>query len=306
MSIKFKEAINWSTDSKQWSIAFAGNSNELVTGGDDNSKISVWDINTGELNRSWLIHEPPSWLPSENRIGRLSLSDDNCLIANAGGTKLWDFYTGQIIRNFKRYSNSLELTSDGKFLIVFSGDITVWDAKRGKKLYRCVINGMFCDPVISSDGQEIVVKDDYDETIEVRSVRGWEYIRTIEVNDFKYMHHAKISPNNEVLVLSGNGGIRVVDYVSGQQILSIEQSNQPLHFFEYLQGCRVICFSPDSEIILLQGCRGYPSFWHARTGEYLGDLELKLWTFAISRDWSKIANINDSLNQITIFERVEV
>jgi WD40 repeat protein len=222
-----------------------------------------------------------------------------------GGTKLWDFSTGQIIRDFKRYSNSLELTNDGSLLVVFGGDITVWNVKHRKKLYRCVVDGMFYNPVLSSDGQEIVVKDDYKETIEVRSIEDWGYARTINATDFKYMRHAKVSPDNKILVLSGNGGVRVIDYISGQQVLSIEPSNQPIQFFEHLDSCKVISFSPDSKTILLVGRKGYPSFWCIRTGEFLGYLEFKLGIFTINRDWSKIAAIDNNPYQIQILERVE-
>jgi WD40 repeat protein len=305
MSIKFKEAINWSTNNKQHSIIFSRSGDKLVVGGNGDAKISVWNTSTGELIRSWPIHEQLSRLPYENIINFFSLSDNDELIANAGGTKLWDFSTGQIIRDFKKYSNSLELTNDGSLLVVFGGDITVWNVKCRKKLYRCVVDGMFYNPVLSSDGQEIVVKDDYKETIEVRIIKDWGYVRTINATDFKYMRHAKVSPDNKILVLSGNGGVRVIDYISGQQVLSIEPSNQPIQFFEHLDSCKVISFSPDSKTILLVGHKGYPSFWCIRTGEFLGHLEFKLGIFTINKDWSKISAIDNSLYQIQILERAE-
>ncbi len=299
MSIEFIKGKSWRVDSKQYCMAIDKTNNFLVTGGKLDATISVWNINTGEKINSWLIHEPLSHIPYENTIYSLDISYDGKLLANAGGTHLWDLTSGQSIRNFKRWSNQVKLVPNSNLMIsTFSDEIVLWSIERGKKIWRSVMDGTSEQIIISPDGKDIVVRDRFKNRIQIWNSVDRTKSRRININSPSCFDSGGISSDLQLLVLCGSRGIQLCNYQTGEPTLLINKIDyKPIDdCFKHLANVGFLSISPEGNIIVTNGGDGCMRFWNTINGENIADFKYGL--LEISFDWSKLISLIEDRVQV--------
>jgi WD40 repeat protein len=286
MRVEFTKNLEWLVYQKQYCTIIDNDSKTIISGGDDDAKISIWDIDTGETLNYWHIHEPLSRVPDENRIYSLSVNEKNNLLVNSGGTKVWNLKTGKIIKNLRKWSNNSIVTSDGENIVSINGDeITIWSTSTWKKIHRCYVDSMFMRPIVSPNSKEMLLRDGFRKNIHVRDIREWQYQRSINAIIPLRYQHGGISYDSQLLALSRPREIHIFNYQTGELDLSISSDTV------------FISFSPDSRMIMTAG-EGYLRFWNVNTGEQVGYLENHYGIYAISRDWSKLVIIANNIAQV--------
>jgi WD40 repeat protein len=98
----------------------------LVTGSLRGGVVKIWDIQTGQLQRSWIAVTPSPYpyiseTSLEYGITALAISSDRRILATGGKTlKTWEFDTGKQIRVFKGFGSGVSyitISADGEILL---------------------------------------------------------------------------------------------------------------------------------------------------------------------------------------------
>jgi WD40 repeat protein len=139
-----------------------------VTGSLRGGRVKVWDIQTGQLQRSW-IAVPLSPYPYINEtsleygITALAISSDGRILVTGGKTlSTWEFETGKQIRVFKGFGSGVSyitISANGEILLT-DGSVgslrramNLWHLHSGKKIRRTLSDAGW---VISPDSSAIV------------------------------------------------------------------------------------------------------------------------------------------------------
>lgn len=252
----------------------------------------IWDAATGNILKS--LREPSL---QDDLTGELNLdilykyeinsafySPDGKQIVAAyrnGTIIIWDPETGEIVKKLEGLKQSAvaNFTIDGKKIIIFSYDMTIWDVESGAVIhqelpwYGYVYYCRFGLNVFSPDGKCIVTTSDRDnisiwstETGEI--VKTWNKYRTL-------VDQASYSPDGKVIVyVENNGPAVVMDAETGNEIYKTSKHYGRVLFSH--DGKYLFCSHYD-EIVILD----------AENGKELKTLKGKLssiTTFALSPD----------------------
>ena len=110
------------------SIAISPDGQTLVSGGGGYDKtIKVWNLDTGELSRTFAEHSRSvnSVAISPDGQTLVSGSDDNTI-------KVWSLHTGELLRTIEGHSHevkSVAISSDGQTLVSSAREIVVWGVR---------------------------------------------------------------------------------------------------------------------------------------------------------------------------------
>lgn len=253
----------------------------------------IWDAETGNLLKS--LHEPSLHedLSDELNIDILykyeissafySPDGKHIVAAYRNGTIIiWDTETGEIVKKQEGFKKNAvaNFTPDGKKIIIFSYDMTIWDIESGAIIhqefpwydyvfYYC----RFSLNVFSPDGKYIVTTSDMAD-ISIWSTETGEIVKTWN-KDRTLVDQASYSPDGKFIVyVENNGPAVVMDAETGNNIYKTSNYYNRVLFSH--DGKYLFCSYYD-EIKILD----------AENGKELKTLKGKLssiTTFAISPD----------------------
>jgi len=155
------------------SVNFSPDGQTLVSGSDD-SKIKLWDIQTGKEIRTLTGHK--------HFVRSVNFSPDGKTLVSGSydeTIKLWNVQTGEEIRTLTGHDdsvNSVNFSPDGQTLVSGSGDNTIklWNVQTGEEIRTLTgHDGSVLSVNFSPDGQTLVSGGD-DETIKLwNGSNGW-------------------------------------------------------------------------------------------------------------------------------------
>jgi WD40 repeat protein len=273
------------------SIALSSDGKFLVTGGRDDQTAKIWDLQTGQILRSWLVTSLSPY-SGANIIDAVALSPDGKTLVTGGTVlKSWEFETGRQVRAFKgstSYTGYITISADSSILVTENaghtdGTINIWDLKRGRKIRR-QIGSAFVKWVISPDNKAVVGSDRSDEAVlKVWDVMTGDELRTLDNRYAIRVKHLTFNSDGKLLAGGGIDGIKIWDFETGEQNQRVEKFRN-ISFHNHLDCIRSLAFSPDSRSILSSGEDGLIRVWSVDTGEHIGSIEGHIFWIALSKD----------------------
>jgi RNA polymerase sigma factor (sigma-70 family) len=119
-------------DSQMACVAFSPNSKLIVAGDPSQKKITLWNAETGALERTVQTGESQPWSLAFSPDGKALVVGGQ----NADEVQLWDTQTWKLKHVLKhdKYVNTVAFSADGKLIASGSGDefVRIWDANKGK------------------------------------------------------------------------------------------------------------------------------------------------------------------------------
>ncbi|MBD2018428.1 WD40 repeat domain-containing protein [Microcoleus sp. FACHB-53] len=144
-----------------YSVAISPDGQTLASCGDDKT-IKIWNLNTGDLLRTFTGHSDIVWSVTFSPDGQIlaSCSEDKTV-------KIWKLDTGELLSTLLGHSEavvSITFSPDGKILVSGSGDKTVkvWNLSTGTQLHTLSgYSGAILWLAISPNGQTLVTGSEY-------------------------------------------------------------------------------------------------------------------------------------------------
>jgi WD40 repeat protein/serine/threonine protein kinase len=244
----------------------------IISCGDDEKTIVVWDLKTGEALQTFRGHEKP--------VYGFAISPDGRRIVSGGDEKtieVWDVQSGKEVMTLQGHRGtiwSLAFSPDGKQILSGSQDKTVklWDAKTGVEVLTLRghedtgVYGYF-----SPDGKRIISAGDRDGKIKVwNAINGDELLTISWTKERVKIWCVAFSPDSRRIVLgSVSGIIQVWDIETGALVFTIPGNDGFVYSLTY---------SPDGKFIA-SGLhdRGMIKIWDAQTGEAVKTLRGHDW-----------------------------
>jgi len=191
------------------SIRISPDGQMIVSGGDDDT-VKIWDLETGELQKTLWGHDGP--------VQSVDISPDGQTIASGSWDntiKLWDLATGELQQTLTGHNNnvmSIAISPDGETLASGTSDITggsgdntikLWDLATGELQQTLSLGTAQSDSVthlaIHPDGQTLI-SSDYSGVIKIWNLTTGELQQTLtgypdSIRSFE------ISPDGQTLVV---------------------------------------------------------------------------------------------------------
>lgn len=146
--------------SNVYCVAISPDGRTLASCGHDKT-IKIWNLNTGELLRTFTGHLDIVWSVIFSPDGQTlaSCSEDKTV-------KIWKLDTGELLYDLLGHSEAvgaITFSHDGKTLVTGSGDETVkiWSLITGKQLYTLSVDYDIADLAIRPDGKTLVTAGVY-------------------------------------------------------------------------------------------------------------------------------------------------
>lgn len=290
----FKRRLSLNLGVIQSSMAISCDGHVLITGGQEDRTIKVWDLQTGQILRAW-VTGATSFSRDENRVYTLALSlDGRTLVSGGSLIQVWNLETGQRIRVLKGGGWALytAISPDGATLVTYNEDKTVvWNLITGKK-----VRSRFGDTdaveslVISPDNKTLAGGDGFDHTIKVWDLTTGQTLYTLEASSAVKVFRLAISPNGQLIAGSGFDGIQFWNYATGEHVQIISKFSN-LRFHEHLDNVTCPTFSPDGKTLLTCGNDGLIQIWDVVTGKNIYSIECQnqVNSLILSTDGSTLA-----------------
>ena len=182
----------------------------LLTGGNWDTGIQLWDLASGQLLRTLLGHNATVQSVSFSPDGRMLASGcaDNTI-------ELWDVAGGQLLRTLQGHAAavaSVAFSPDGRTLASGSGDRTIklWDVASGQLLRTMSGHyGAVTSVAFSPDGQTLA-SGSMDHSIKIWDAASGKMVRTQKGDNYEVTSVA-FSPDGRTLASGGTDDIKLWD-----------------------------------------------------------------------------------------------
>ncbi|MDQ2098593.1 MAG: hypothetical protein QQW96_13200 [Tychonema bourrellyi B0820] len=248
-------------------VAISPDGQTLVSCGDDDTTIKIWQLSTGRELRTLTGHS--DWVNS------VAISPDGQTLVIGSGSddktiKIWQLSTGRELRTLTGHSDSvgsLAISPDGQTLVSGSDDktIKIWQLSTGRELRTLTGHS---DSVwlvaISPDGQTLVSGSDDDTTIKIWQLSTGRELRTLTGHSDEVWFVA-ISPDGQTLVSgSRDQTIKIWELSTGRELHTLTG--------DYLWASS-LAISPDGQTLVSSGeCDTTIKIWQLSTGQLLRTL----------------------------------
>jgi len=247
--------------------------NRIITAGDKDNTIKVWDLATGEEFKRLQGHE--------NVINALAVSPEGRHIASGSDDKtikLWDAQTGAEVMTLRGHQApvwALAFSPDGKQIASgsYSNDATIilWDAQTGAKQITLRGHGAEIYALAFSPDGKRIVSGSGDDTIKVWDAQMGAEVTTLMEHD-GWVRSVAFSPDGKRIVSgSQDRTIKVWDSETGTLLSTIRGHDGPVLSAN---------FSPDGEMIASGGGDNTVRVWDADSGQELKTFHGHDWNVA--------------------------
>ncbi len=212
--------------------------------------VSVWDLRTGKLVRSFPEHA--------GHGSHLCWSGRGDRLAGAAGTSawVWEIPGGRLVARPRGDSDIVRLASspDGELLAAACHDDTIrlWDLASGREVARLAGHGgrILC-LAFSADGKRLA-SGSHDETVRVWDLAGRGAVRLLKGHGGR-VNAVCFSPDGRRLVSFGaDRAVKIWDLHTGQEVLSLPG---------YSAAAGDLAFSPDGKHLALFTQDGTAAVW---------------------------------------------
>jgi WD40 repeat protein len=303
---RFQKRLKIYLDITQTSMSLSSNGDLLITGGDSDRTIKVWNLQNGEIVRSWFAGVP-SFSRDQNRIYTLAISPDTRTLVS-GGSKIqhWELETGKEIRTFKGGGWALraEISPDGLYLLTINEDkLVVWNLCTGKKQWSYVGEVASESLIISPNSQTVIGKDSYRSKINVWSLRTGQILHDLTNKNIENLRWLTTSSDGTLVAGSGLDSIEIWNYSDGQNVQSISKFINP-RFHKHLDIVTYPMFSPNKRFLLSCGTDGLIQAWDIATGRNIDSFESENWinSMILSMDNSTLVTHSRNERIIEVWE----
>ena len=279
------------------------------------STISLWDWNTGELRHTFTEHTGQVGYVIEHR-GSVVFSPDGqkLLIISVGNytdpdIKLWDVNTGERLQTFTGHTGkyfNVVFSPDGQKLLIASWhysneathNINLWDVITGELLHTFTgdIGGL--NAVFSPDGQTLATNPHSGGIINLWHVETGTLEQTL-MTDASSVNDIVFSPDGQTLASSDSDDkVYLWDVKTG----TVRQTLTGNRYYYY--GIQRILFSPDGQTLVGAGHEEV-SLWDVKTGEFLKSLfGHRGWIYhaAFSPDGQSLASVSSQDGTIRFWD----
>ncbi|UCG55831.1 MAG: protein kinase [Phycisphaerales bacterium] len=247
--------------------------NRIITSGDKDNTIKVWDLATGEEHKRFRGHE--------NVINVLAVSPDGRHIASGSDDKtikLWDATSGAEVMTLRGHQApvyALAFSPDGKHIASggYYDDSTIilWDAQTGAQLRTLRGHGGEINALAFSPDGKRIVSGSGDDTIKLWDAQTGAEVTTLMGHD-TWVHSVAFSPDGKRIVSgSWDKTVKVWDSETGTLISTIRGHVGPVFS---------VVFGLDGNTIASVGGDNTVRVWDANSGEELKTFHGHDWNVA--------------------------
>ena len=282
-----------------YSAVFTPDGKYMISGADD-SKIILWDVQTGKAIRYMTGHK--------DQVRAVVVSSDGKRIASTTGSdiKIWDFNTGAELKSIKttRSIMSLDFSPDCKLLAggeqSYAGsDVYVFNPETGIEIMKCQKHFAPITSVkFSSDGKYLAATSE-DKNVSVWDFNSKKIYKTFTGHTAKVIS-AAFSPDNRSLVSSSDD--------KTIRIWNLADKTEKLKITTNANGCEYRVHWSGKSIYMFVSIKSNPSWffkqWDAETGKELSaiNLEQPAGFSVLSPDGTKAAMVSFFGNQINLYD----
>jgi WD40 repeat protein len=248
-----------------WSIAFSPDGSLLASGNQD-KKITLWDITTGKVLRTLVGHK--------DAIRSVAFSPNGKILASGGqdgAVKLWEASSGKDLALTTGHALGMTpvFSPDGKILASGAGEmIRLWDMSAGKEVRTLGRHSRSVRSIkFSPDGKllasisSVSIRDD---TVKFWDVATGKELRSVTA---RWIASIAFSPDSELLAtVSFDDTIKLWSVTTGNEVRTLAgQPSQPAEDKIPLE----ITFSRDGKLLAGVSADNTLKFWDVATGKQL-------------------------------------
>lgn len=237
--------------------------------GNSNGNISVWNLATGGLKKTWRGHN--------SSINAIAVSSNGQILATASDDntiKLWDLTvalntdTFPLLKTLNEHSNavlSVEISPDGRQLASGSWDNTVmiWDIQTGELLKTLIGHTQLVSTIVISPDGKTLVSGSRDNSIKIWNLETGELIQTLEGHSLPVLSLAISSDGKTLASGSADGTIGLWDL----------QTTQPIRRMSgHTDGVWSVVISADNRTLVSGSWDRTVKLWNLETGQLQGNL----------------------------------
>jgi WD40 repeat protein len=207
-----------------------------------------WELSTGKILRLVEKAHRTSWVQA------VAFRQDDGQVVSVGNNrrvKVWDAYSGRVIRSFKgtwawmeHWANtSVAFSKDGRLVLLDSMDTQIWDVETGQNVMSLpgrstVLVRDVADAAFSPDGSSFVIGGWGLEFWELTSGQQKKTFQGLSWN----IQALDYAPDGQTLVTAGKDGtLTLWDLSTGKEILTFARESGSVHKIRY---------SPDGQYVL--------------------------------------------------------
>lgn len=241
-----------------YTVDVSPDSKTILSGSWDNT-IKLWDMDTGELLKSYYGHHQPVFSVRFSSDGKkfISCSKDFTV-------KIWDIESAAIEKNLVGHSSWVYtacFSPDGKLAASGGADtkIILWDTQSGEKVSTLTNHQKDVRKIVFSKDATLMASAADDNSIVIWDMKTLKPLHTL-IGHTNEVWSVDFSPNNRYIISgSRDNTIRKWNVSTGEEIFSREE---PTGWVNSVQ------FSPDGNVILSASHEQF-SLWNATNGEYM-------------------------------------
>ncbi len=285
---KHKMVVTEDGEGTIWSVAFSPDGKYLACGGSV-KKIHLFDVNTGELLRSFGTHPDAVWTVAFSPDGKMLCSGGRADLT----LRVWNPATGDELKPFEGHRGGItriKFFPDGKRLIMSGGSwdstIRVWEVAKRRQLLALTGHGDLIDSMDLASNGRLAISGSRDATLRI-----WSLITGKEIRS-----HTRTGDDSGYVAVAFSPDARL--YASGTfdgqfQVRETMTHRRCLKLHEGRGSVKAIAFSPDGKLVAFVSQSRMIEIWDVRTGEtverYKGH-EGPIYALAFSNDGKLLAS----------------